>query len=108
MCSNGEIIAALWGDGVDDDRSQSYLRNIRSDLITTLGEIGCGSVVIRQRNLTGIDPEKISCDYFSWLKGDPSAENEYRGEYMRQYGWSEFTNGWLEKQAEKRKGAGAK
>ena len=35
-----------------------------------------------------------------------ACKNEYRGEYMRQYGWSEFTNGWLEKQAEKRKGAG--
>ena len=49
---------------------------------------------IFQRNnyLYSVDPEKIDCDYFEYLKkGRP----EFRGEYMTQYTWAEGTCGLL-------------
>lgn len=43
-----------------------------------------------------INPEKVSCDYYDWCSGKPQAINRYRGEYMAQYGWADFTNAYLE------------
>ena len=40
--------------------------------------------------------EKVDCDYYDWLDGQPHAVNLYHGEYMAQYGWSEFTNSGIE------------
>jgi hypothetical protein len=47
--------------------------------------------------MIAVVPDEIDCDYYDWLKGKPAAINAYRGEYMVQYSWSEFTNSQLEK-----------
>ena len=44
---------------------------------------------VRHYNKTG------NCSY-AWKCDDPQALNAYRGEYMTQYSWSEFTHGALE------------
>lgn len=41
-------------------------------------------------------PERLQCDYYDWLNGKNGASCEYHGEYMTQYGWSEWTHGCLE------------
>lgn len=39
--------------------------------------------------LYGINKEKIDCDYYRYLAGDPYAMHEFREEYMLQYStWS--------------------
>ena len=88
-----EIAAALWeGDTADHT---SYLKNIRSDMLSTLKEWGEEDVVVRQRGRLGIIPDMIQCDYFDMLAGNESAMIKYTGEYMSQYSWAEYTNGAL-------------
>lgn len=52
-----------------------------------------------------IDTGKVDCDYYNFLKGDRSAINSYRGEYMTQYSWAEVTRSALRQQASAQKTA---
>lgn len=94
MCPNGEIIAVLWEGELGS--KDSYLRKMCKDLEETLKKLGCGDVVNRQWGEIGINKDKIDCDYYNWKNGVASGINAYRGEYMSQYSWSEFTHGMLE------------
>lgn len=96
FCSNGEIMEILWEDNADVRKHSSYLKNIRADLFATLIQAGCDDVVVRQRGMMAVLPDKIECDYFDLLRKKPEAVNSYRGEYMMQYTWSEYTHGLLE------------
>lgn len=100
LCTNGEIMAALW----DKTISRSYLRMLRKDLTDTFQKAGCGDVIMQKRGSLAIVPERVSCDYYDWARGEPQACNAYRGEYMTQYSWSEITHGTLEALGEKSKG----
>ncbi len=96
FCTNGEIMGILWGDEATDSK-RSYLKNLRTDLTSALEQAGYSNVLIRRRGMIAVVPDEIDCDYYDWLKGKPAAINAYRGEYMVQYSWSEFTNSQLEK-----------
>ena len=92
LCTNGEIMAMLWGD----KSSPSYFRTLINDMKDTFSEAGCEDIFMQQRGKIGIVREKVDCDYYDWLDGQPHAVNLYHGEYMAQYGWSEFTNSGIE------------
>lgn len=93
MCTNGELMAALWEDEENAKGRISYLKNLRTDLIKTLKKSGCEDIIVRKRGEIGIIPEKIQCDYYEWLNGSAQGINAYRGQYMEQYTWSEITHG---------------
>lgn len=95
-CQNAEIMAALWQDSCH----ASYLRSLKKDLFDTLKAYQCENLVVSTRGSLRICPEEASCDYFDWCKGKVSAINQYRGEYMTQYSWAEFTNGELNRNRE--------
>ncbi len=44
-----------------------------------------------------MDPDKVECDYFNFIRGDLNAVNSYMGEYMTNYSWAEFTTASLYK-----------
>ena len=103
FCSNGELIGVLWDDASDSESTKSYLKNVRSDLVNTLARCNLDGVVRHQRNMTGIDPDKIDCDFYRWLKNEAGDQESYTGEYMQQYSWSEFTHGWIDSLDQERK-----
>lgn len=86
--STKDIMAALY----EDDGKESYIRNLRSDLINTFEELSVSDVLVRNGGDIGVNVEKIDCDYFDYLKGNKSL---FRGEYMSQYSFAEKTLGWL-------------
>lgn len=92
-CTNSEIMAALW----EDERRASYLSNLKKDLIDTLHEKGCDDVIDSGWGKLRVDKNKVDCDYYDWCMGKIEAINSYRGEYMSQYSWAEFTNAVLER-----------
>ncbi len=99
VCSNGELLSALWEDDGEESNHMSYLKKIRRSLSDTLETAGCGDVIVRSRGGTAIRTDRISCDYYRYLaKGnEPGMPPLYRGEYMMQYSWAEFTHGVLER-----------
>lgn len=93
LCTNGEILAALFEDNENHD---AYLRSLRKDLIDTLDTVGCADVIVQQRGKLAVLPKKIDCDYYHWLAGKRLG-CDYRGEYMTQYSWAEPTAARLER-----------
>ncbi|MEG2814144.1 MAG: response regulator [Oscillospiraceae bacterium] len=96
FCSNGEIIAALWEDDDDSVKKSSYLRDLKADLLATFTALGVEEAISKQRGVMAVSLEQIDCDYHNWMQGDIEAINAYRGEYMSQYSWGEFTHGGIE------------
>ncbi len=85
-CTNGEMLAVLWEDKPDTASLHSHLRNLIFDLSHTLEDAGVnGLLEVRGRSTLALDTSKVDCDYYNFLRGDRSAFNSYRGEYMTQY-----------------------
>ena len=82
VCSNGEIIAALWDD---DGDHYSYLKKCKKDLINVLTKVGCENIIVSHWGSIGVNREKFTCDYYQWLDGTANGINAYHGEYMLQY-----------------------
>lgn len=92
-CTNAEIMGILW----QDQKRSGYLRNLKKDLLDTLRKVRCEDIIDSKRGNIRINKEKVDCDYYDWESGKPYAINEYRGEYLAQYSWAEFTNGEISK-----------
>ncbi|MEG1801695.1 MAG: hypothetical protein RR273_06920, partial [Oscillospiraceae bacterium] len=95
-CSNGEIIGSLWEADDDSVKRNSYLRDLKADLIAEFTALGMERAICKQRGMMAVLVEKLACDYYNWMQGDIEAINAYRGEYMSQYSWGEFTHGGIE------------
>lgn len=89
--NTGELCAVLWEDSREADKNRHYLRNLISDVKKALKECGAPEVLRCRRNQFSVDPEKIDCDYYRFLEHDAAAVNSFRGEYMNQYSWAEFS-----------------
>ena len=86
-----EISAALWEDD-DDQKIQNYIHQLFRDLRHSLETVGVSEIFERKNYFYSINPDKIDCDYFSYLK---TGKPEFQGEYMTQYSWAEETCGLL-------------
>lgn len=86
-----EIGVALWENDVDQ-KNQNYIHQLFRDLRQALETVGVEEIFERNNYFYSINPEKLDCDYFSYLK---SGSPEFRGEYMSQYSWAEETCGLL-------------
>ena len=94
-CTAEEVIAVLWEDESNIANAKHNLRNLVNDLRTTLCEIDQADVLIRGSGTIAVDRSKVDCDYYQMLDGDITAENSYRGEFMKQYAWAQMTEAKL-------------
>ena len=86
-----EIGVALWEDD-EDQKNHNYIHQLFYDLRHTLDVAGVGEIFKRTGYHYSVDPEKLDCDYYAFLKtGKPA----FHGEYMTQYSWAEKTCGFL-------------
>ena len=92
----GELISVLWEGRPDTDSVRSQLRSLITDLRNTFRQLDEKSIIIKQRDLIAVDPDRVDCDYYRFLAGDKGAVNAFRGEYMSNYSWAETTVGALQ------------
>ena len=95
VCTAEEIASVLWEDETDMRAAKHRLRQLVNDLKKTLVGIGMEDLLIRRSGQLAIRRDGVDCDYYRMLGGDMQAANAYRGEYMEQYSWAEFTAGRL-------------
>ena len=86
-----EIGSALW-ENDEEQKNHNYIHQLFHDLRQSLEAIGMDEIFERNNYFYSINPEKIDCDYYSYLK---NGKPEFRGEYMTQYSWAEETCGLL-------------
>lgn len=90
-----QIAAVLW-DGREFDRNlQKQTQTVLASMMKTLKKAGADEAIFKKRNNIAILPDKVECDYYKFLKSETGSFNQYTGEYMSQYSWSECTNGDL-------------
>ena len=82
-CASSDINSILFKGSSD-----SYFRVVKKDLIRILTEIGQEDILILGWGKLGVHREKIRCDYYDYLDGNPGALNQYKGIYMSQYPWA--------------------
>ena len=86
-----EIGVALWENDVDQ-KNHNYIHQLFRDLRQSLEAVGVEGIFERNNYFYSINPEKLDCDYYSYLK---TGKPEFRGEYMSQFSWAEETCGLL-------------
>lgn len=86
-----EIGVALWENN-EEQKNQNYIHQLFRDLRQSLEAIGMDEIFKRNNYFYSINPEKLDCDYYAYLK---TGKPEFRGEYMSQYSWAEETCGLL-------------
>ncbi|MGX8703697.1 MAG: LytR/AlgR family response regulator transcription factor [bacterium] len=99
LATMAEMEAVLWEEEEVPKSHNSYLKNLRADLVQVLERLNCSDILVRSRGNIGILPEKVSCDYFEFLlqRKEGKSSGLYYGEYMTQYSWAETTHGSLER-----------
>jgi len=95
LCSNNEIIAAIWEDKEDSPATQSHFRHLVTDLIRTLKSLNVEDIIIRKWKNLAVSADRLSCDFYDMLNGNAKAINAYAGEFMAQYSWAEIDNAYL-------------
>ncbi len=90
--TGGEICAVLWEDSSTPERQKNYLRQLISELRSTLESCGMEDVLIHNRNSYAVDPKKLNCDLYRALKQENKTPASRRDKFMKQYSWAEFWN----------------
>ena len=88
-----QIATVLWEEEAYDRKVKNKTTTIISSLRSTLREAGVEDILIKTWNNLALDINKVSCDAYDFEKGDLVAINSFRGEYMSNYSWAEFTAG---------------
>ena len=91
ICDNDMVMGNLWPDSEPTDSRKSMYRVIVAELAGTLNRLGAGEIIVRDNRGVRVDVNKVECDYYRYLAGDPYALHQYHGEYMTQYELGEVT-----------------
>ena len=90
--TTAQIATVLW-EAPYDRKLKNKTTAIISSLRNTLRSAGIESLLIKSWNSLALDVSQIKCDAYDFEKGDLLAINSFRGEYMVNYSWAEFTTG---------------
>lgn len=88
-----QIAMLLWEDAPYDRKRKNMTTTVVASLRRTLKEADAEDILIKTWNHLAVDPAKIKCDAYDYEQGDAVAVNSFRGEYMSNYSWAEFTTG---------------
>lgn len=83
ISTSADIVEAIF-----PNNAESYLRVAKMDLEKALAEIGEEDILVKGWGKLGIQKDKILCDYFEYIDGNPSSMNLFTGAYMTQYDWA--------------------
>lgn len=95
-CTIKELTSTLFETSGDDEKKKDYTQQLISTLIRKLKEIGAESAINKSYNSISLNVDKIDCDYYKFDENDPETINLYKGEFMAQYSWAEYMNGYLD------------
>lgn len=87
-----EACAVLFGDRPYDESCNGYYHVIVNSLARTLEKVGMEKILVKSKKYIAVDPDTFECDAYRFLRGDPSAIRQYRGDYLNCYSWAEFSS----------------
>ena len=94
----------LWQDSEPGNKHASYLSILKKDMVRTLQRYGAEDIIRQDEKGLALQKDRLDCDLFDYLEGSEGCP-EFKGKYMEQYSWAEFTVGELTAIERKRKSA---
>lgn len=91
-----ELGETLWEQGGYDRSRQQQIQTFLSAMMRDLKAVGADDIILRKANHMAVDKNRVSCDLYSYQRGEAGAENAYLGQYMAQYSWGENTTALLD------------
>ena len=91
-----EIVSVLWEEDGDVQKNMMYVYKLYAELRDTLEKAGVGEVLVKGAQSYSIVTDKLDCDFYHYLKGEPEYRSRFTGEYMVQYPWAEETTALLQ------------
>lgn len=88
-----QIASVLWEERPYDRTLKNYVATVVKALRKALSDVGVEDILIKTHNHLAVDVNRFKCDSYDYEKWDVVAINSFRGEYMVDYSWAEFTNG---------------
>lgn len=99
-----QIASVLWENKPYNRSLKNYVSTVLGSLRSTLKAVGADGILNKTRNHLAIDVTRIQCDAYDFEKGVPAAVNAFKGEYMVNYSWAEYTTGkYVKMDAERKK-----
>ena len=96
-CAIRELAARIFEDETYDKKQQVYMQKIISSMMKTLKEYNIEKTITKTYNSLSVNTEYIDCDYYTFMNNEDFFPKNYTGEFMAQYSWAEFVNGYLER-----------
>lgn len=87
--SNEELYTTIWENREYDNIHMKVYYNALKRLKDALEKAGISELLLSTSRGQILNVDVCECDYFSWLAGDRSGKNEFTGEFMSEYSWSE-------------------
>ena len=102
--TNCEIAGVLFEDKEYNRSVKNQVQTMISGMMKTLRDYDVEDIIVRQWNSIAVNTTKVKCDYFDFLKHEKNDMMDYADEYMVNYSWAEYTNGYLMQQNKRRNG----
>lgn len=93
-----ELASILWEEGIYSRSRQQQMQTFVTTLLNDLEKAGARDIVTRKQNYLALNVDQVDCDLYRFQAWDPQAVNAYRGEYLSNYSWGEFTAALLDNQ----------
>lgn len=93
--TNAEIASILYEDKEYNRSIKNQVQTVITQMLEALRTCGVDDIIIKPWNSISIDISKVQCDYYDFLEREKRATVIFTGEYMVNYSWAEYTNGYL-------------
>ena len=84
-----EACAYLFGGKRYSEAQNRYYHVLVHSLVKTLEHFGIERILIRTKNYLAVNINNFECDSYLYLKGDPQAIQQYHGDYLICYDWTD-------------------
>lgn len=88
-----QVASVLWENRPYDRTLKNYVSTVVRTLKKALIAAGAEDILMKTHNHLAVDVTKFQCDAYDYEKGDAAAMDSFRGEYMANYSWAEYTTG---------------
>lgn len=89
--TSAEAIADLWEDEPANPVTLARYRKVALRLKNTLEEYGIADIIESIDGKRRIVAQRVGCDLFDYLSGDPQHAQLFKGSYLQNYSWGERT-----------------
>ena len=88
--SNEELYSTIWEDRPYSNDLMTVYYNALRRLRSVLKKEGIENLLISTSRGQIINTAMFDCDYYNWLDKNPHKGDEFKGEFLSEYSWSDY------------------